>query len=72
MNGLSIIGERGANEDAISCIEKLLQKAKDGEIVGIAAAVQFADGSVSSPCGGFSRDTSMVGALMHHVVRLSR
>lgn len=71
-SGARITNDRGVNEDAIGCLERLLDKAKNGEIVGVVAAVQYADGSVGSPRGGFCHEMTMTGALMVHVVSMAK
>lgn len=58
-----IINTSGINEGCVEQLERLLQKAKDGEIVGIAGSVQYADGSTSGHRAGFLRTQAIVGAL---------
>lgn len=63
IDGGVVTSETGINEGCIECLEMLLEKAKNGEIVGIAAAVQHADGSTSAPGGGFVFNRRIVGEL---------
>jgi hypothetical protein len=59
------------NEELVKLLENLLARAKTGEVVGIAAAVQLDDGGATSPYAGALREGIIVGRLMRHVVRLS-
>ena len=63
-DGSEVIGETGRNDDCVECLERLLEKALHGEVVGIAAAIQFADGSTSETRAGFLRTRATVGGLM--------
>lgn len=67
-----MLSDAGVNEECIDMFEGLLRKARDGEVIGAAIALQFADGSTSSACCGFLFNQRVVGALMAHVVRLSQ
>lgn len=59
----AVTNEVGINEQCIECLEVMLEKARNGEIVGVVAAVQHADGSTSGPVGGFIHNSRIVGEL---------
>lgn len=67
-NGDRILTERSQNEDCVSCLEGLLQKAKDGEICGVAVAIQYTDRSNGESVAGFLWNRSVVGSL-HYLMR---
>lgn len=67
----SILSDKGVNDDCVEYLEHLISKARDGEIVGVAVAIQFADGSTGSTTSGFIFNQRIVGALMTQVVKLS-
>lgn len=69
-NGDEIIGDRGHNENCVKSLENLLQKAKDGEIVGFSAALQYADQATGTASAGFTWNSAMIGCLMILVNRL--
>jgi hypothetical protein len=71
-NGDTILTDQGRNEDCVEHLERLLEKARNGEIVGVAEAVQYADGSTGHGVGGFIHNQRIVGALMTRVVKLSQ
>ncbi|WP_199925225.1 hypothetical protein [Neorhizobium sp. SOG26] len=52
----------------MQCLERLLQKAKDGEICGVAVAIQYTDRSNSETLAGFLWNRSVVGSL-HYLMR---
>lgn len=66
-----ILDERGQNEELVKTLEEMLQKAKDGEITGMNAGIQYADGSNGSFGSGFVKNQGMIGALMTQVFRLT-
>lgn len=70
-DGDVMLNERNQNEDCIETLELLLQKAKDGEIVGIAASAQYADRSVAESVGGFIWNRPCIGSLMCLVARFT-
>lgn len=70
-DGDVMLNERGQNDDCIETLERLLQKAKDGEIVGVAASAQYADRSVSESVGGFIWNSPCIGSLMCMVARFT-
>lgn len=71
IGGDEILPASGVNQDCIECLERILEKARQGEIVGVAMAVQYADGSTSGPCSGFLFNSRVVGELMIRVTKLS-
>ena len=70
LSGSSVINERGVNDNCVEQLERLLQKARDGEIVGVASAIQYADGSTSWCKAGFLWTNSVIGSLTILVHRL--
>lgn len=56
-------GERTVNEIAVAALEELLEKARSGEIVGIAVAALHYDGCGSFQLAGRVGGYSMLGAL---------
>lgn len=66
--GDRILTERGQNEDCVESLEGLLQKAKDGEICGVAVAIQYTDRSNSEMTAGFLWNRSVIGSL-HYLMR---
>lgn len=70
-DGDRILSERGQNEDCIACLEGLLRKARDGEICGVAVAVQYSDRSNSETVAGFVWNRSLIGSLTYLIKRLS-
>jgi hypothetical protein len=67
-DGGRILTERGQNEDCIECLERLLQKTKDGEICGVAIAIQYTDRSNAETTAGFLWNRSVIGSL-HYLMR---
>lgn len=63
--------EDGKNPECVEYLEQMLEKARSGEIVGVAIAMQYADGASSSGRAGFLFNQRVIGALMQQVVRLS-
>lgn len=63
LDATPIVNTSGINEDCVEQLEHILEKARNGEIVGIAGAVQYADGSTSGHRSGFLRIQAIVGAL---------
>ncbi|MDW9528076.1 hypothetical protein RWE87_04940 [Sinorhizobium meliloti] len=70
-DGDRILSERGQNEDCIASLEGLLQKARDGEICGVAVAVQYSDRSNGETVAGFVWNRSLIGSLTYLIKRLS-
>lgn len=70
-DGDVMLNERNQNEGCIETLELLLKKAKDGEIVGIAASAQYADRSVAESVGGFIWNRPCIGSLMCLVARFT-
>lgn len=70
-DGGTMLNERGYNENCVKFLEELLQKAKDGEIVGICVGMQYADGSNGATGAGFVYNQRMIGSLMSEIMRLS-
>jgi hypothetical protein len=68
----TILTDKGVNDDCVGYLEGLLDKARNGEVVGVAVAIQFADGSTASTASGFIFNQRVVGALMTQVVKLSQ
>lgn len=50
------------NPNVVTCLEDLLQRARSGEICGVAVAYQFTDKSTNITTGG-EGTRSMVGAI---------
>ena len=71
IDGNEIVTAAGTNQDCIECLERILEKARNGEIVGVAMACQYADGSTSGPRAGFLYNARIVGEMMIAVTRLS-
>ena len=67
-DGERILSERGRNQDCVECLEGLLKKAKDGEICGVAVAIQYIDRSNSETVAGFLWNRSVIGSL-HYLMR---
>lgn len=70
-DGATMLNERGQNDDCVETLERLLQKAKDGEIVGVAVSVQYADRAVGESIGGFIWNRPCIGSLMCMVARFT-
>lgn len=68
--GGQVLADRGHNEDCVECLEMLLAKAKDGEICGVAVAIQYTDRSNSEATGGFLWNRSVIGSLYCLIQRL--
>lgn len=66
-----VMSERGVNENCVSSIEDLLQKAKDGEITGYCGAIQYSDKSTGTVLAGFTWNSALIGCLMRLVHKLS-
>lgn len=58
------------NAACVAALEELLQKAKDGEVVGIAYAVQYQDRSAGNAAAGFLFDTQIIGCLTRQIHRI--
>ena len=71
-SGETILNERGVNDDCVTSLEGLLQKAKDGEITGICGAVQYVDHSTGTVMAGFTWNSALIGCLMRMVYSLSQ
>lgn len=71
LNGTELIGPEGYNRKVVAGLERLLQKARDGEIVGYSAILNYGDGSVSTTCQGASATYASVGAATCLVHRLT-
>lgn len=56
-------GEREVSETAVRVLTDLLEMAKSGEILGVAAAYVHADGSAAFHIGGNVGGFSLVGAV---------
>ncbi|NSY17256.1 hypothetical protein [Neorhizobium sp. AL 9.2.2] len=69
-DGNTMLSDQGTNEDTVEFLERLLQKAKDGEIVGVCAAVQYADRSTGDGNAGFFWNAPMIGGLTKIIHRL--
>lgn len=67
-HGGLVLSERGQNEDCITCLEGLLQKARDGEICGVAVAIQYSDRSNGESVGGFIWHRGAIGS-MHYLIK---
>lgn len=65
-----VVSERGQNDECITCLRELLDKAENGEVTGVAVAVQYTDRSVGETIGGFIYNRPLAGALMALVMRL--
>lgn len=63
IQGDEVRSERGTNKDALASLASVMKMAKSGEVVGVAIAIQFADGSSGTNIGGFLRHYPVVGAL---------
>lgn len=72
ISGNEIASDKGVNEFCIECLEQMLKQAKDGEIVGLVAAVQYADGSTAAQSGGFIYKSRIAGELTFHIQRLGQ
>lgn len=70
-DGVVVIDRDGVNPFTIETAEAILAKATAGEIVGIAAAYTFADGSVGTIIGGQARTLGIIGALTQMATRMS-
>jgi hypothetical protein len=71
IDGETIASSSGENEECILRLEELLDKAKNGEVVGIVCAVQYADGAHGCAEGGFVYDVRMAGELFCAATRLA-
>lgn len=71
LNGEEVLSDLNRNEGCVDALERMLQKAKDGEIIGFAAALQYRDGSNSGTQCGFVYDNRLVGCLMGLVTKIS-
>lgn len=67
-NGDQVLTERGENKDCVAYLERLLQKAKDGEICGVAVAIQYTDRSNGEATAGFLWNRNVVGSL-HYLIK---
>ena len=72
IEGGVILTERNQNDKCVELLESLLQKAKDGEVIGINVAIQYADGSNGSTGAGFIYNNRQMGALMTEVFKLAQ
>lgn len=70
--GDEIKSSSGVNEICIEGLESLLEKARNGEVVGVSIAAQHPDGSTTGYCSGFLYNARIVGELMIQVTRLSK
>ena len=70
--GEHLLDTSGKNPDCVEQLERLLQKARDGEVVGIAGAVQFKDGSTSTHRSGFIYNQRIIGALFQMATNISQ
>jgi hypothetical protein len=66
----TVIGERGHNEPLVEFLEKSLERAKNGEIVGMAGAVQYVDGAAGNFSTGFIRTQIMAGAMTCAIIHM--
>lgn len=57
------VGERRPDADTVDVLEDLLERAKSGEVVGIAAVAVNADGTAGHWLAGFVTTFSAIGAL---------
>ena len=71
-DGNRILSESGQNQDCVACLEGLLQKAKDGEICGVAVAIQYSDRSSGETVAGFVWHRCVVGSLTFLIKRLTQ
>lgn len=62
-DGDQIVGNEGYNEECVAFLEDLLERSKQGEIIGVCAAVQYADKSAGDGQAGFFWKTGMIGCL---------
>lgn len=71
MSGVAIThNEKNVNLHCVEAIEDFLQRAKDGEVVGVIIVGQCRDGSTCDGSAGFQRPTRMAGHLMAMVHEL--
>lgn len=71
-DGNEVSSERGINETCVECLERLLSKAKDGEIVGVSVAIQYLDGSTSSTVGGYIYNRRIIGEMFTRMMMLGK
>ncbi|QIB38137.1 hypothetical protein G3A56_09160 [Rhizobium oryzihabitans] len=71
-DGDRILSERGQNQDCIECLEGLLEKAKGGEICGVAVAIQYSDRSTGETVAGFIWNRCVIGSLAFLTKRLTQ
>lgn len=71
ISGDEMLENTGTNAECIACLERTLEKARNGEVVGVVISAQCADGSTIGPSGGFIYNARIIGDLMIHVARLS-
>lgn len=65
-------GKVEPNQAAIKALESLLERAKRGEITGVAGAVRLETGNTEWHCSGWLGGFSMVGALQCLLMHLTR
>lgn len=56
-------GQREVNQFCIDALEAMLQKAKAGEVIGVAMACMYHDGLAAYEMGGMIGGYPMLGAL---------
>lgn len=71
INGTELIGPDGYNRKVVAGLERLLKKARDGEVVGYSVVLSYKDGSASISCQGAAATYSSVGAATCLVHRLT-
>ena len=71
ITGDEIVGEMDRNERCVEALERTVQKAKDGEIIGVVVVAQYRDGSNSGFEAGFLYNNRVVGSLMRLVTAIS-
>lgn len=69
-DGDRILSPRGQNDDCVACLEGLLQKARDGEVCGVAVAIQYSDRSNGETVGGFVWNRPIIGSMQFLMKRL--
>ena len=63
-NSIKTINQMGdIDEAAVAALERLLDQAKSGEVIGIAWAAMHADECTSFQCNGSSISRSLLGAI---------
>lgn len=70
--GTTLISESGYNESVVASLESILQKARDGEIVGFSGILNYKDGSLSTTCSGAAATYTSLGAATGLVHRLAQ